>query len=366
MREMVQRTAPVVQASRLAAQYWHSEACWQQQQQSSQLVESPAGTPPEQSTSNSNNCSDFRFGNDFKFAGVESPEDTQRLLETLRKLDITAETPHLDATIRNVMQNLGMMEEEEKKSKNDHHIATERITANGVSQRKPMILVIPSYSDQGGDNNDDPLNGDEEDKLILNEARAAFEACQQGDLSELRRISWNHAGLLRVAVDGGPNGGGRSCLHHVVLAAIQCVATTAAVVVVVAAAASEHYVQQQNDTTATPTAAATATKSSTATSTSMRTFCTLARWLVTEAGCSLQQPDFAGNTPLDLLRQARGAVEDTGDTQCTAATAATMAKNDLLAPLEQVLQELATRQAKMEEATQRVGSQEAKSRSLSP
>jgi len=75
MREIVQRAAPVVQASREAAQFWHSTKA-------------------------------LEVGH--KFAGVSDETDIPMLLEVLEERNITAMTPDLDGSVRAVMDELSL------------------------------------------------------------------------------------------------------------------------------------------------------------------------------------------------------------------------------------------------------------------
>jgi len=156
-REMVQRTAPIVQASRASAQYWHSPEALQ-------------GPHP--------------------FAGVDDDDHVETLLNELERRNITAETKDLDHQIQSVIQELGMGQK------------TGTENANGKHPTLPL-----------------PVNDNTRTTMPLTEstsssfAKQALEAASAGALERLRQLAWgNNAGngIIRRVVD--PVTGG-TCLH---------------------------------------------------------------------------------------------------------------------------------------------------------
>lgn len=166
-REMVQRTAPVVLASRASAQYWHSP----------EALRGP-----------------------HKFAGVERDDDMDILLNELERRNITAETKDLDHQIRCVIQRLGIGQQENW---------TITRNANGSRPTSPQPLPL----------NGTTLSPPVEASATLSSscsasfAAQAFEAASTGALERLRQLAWGNedtSSLIRRVVD--PVTGG-TCLH---------------------------------------------------------------------------------------------------------------------------------------------------------
>jgi hypothetical protein len=201
MRELVQRTAPVVEASRASAQYWHS----------------PQAIPwEENSNSNNNNASDHH-----KFAGLDhDPKRVQRLLRELEQRQIGAETENLDEAIRNVIRELGLQENTINgvNRKKDLEADNSSTTMSDDKMTDSLMDAVPAASAATDWNNDDSF------------ATQALEAASAGSLETLRRLSWcamqnrrkNSRGFgdgnapqsIRCVVD--PVSGG-TCLHAAAL-----------------------------------------------------------------------------------------------------------------------------------------------------
>jgi 2-polyprenyl-6-methoxyphenol hydroxylase-like FAD-dependent oxidoreductase len=171
MREMVQRTAPVVLASRQAAQYWHMSV----RQQQEELQKQELGQEQH------------------KFAGVREsciPE----LLQTLLSRNITADRANLDGQIQQVIDELQVSD----------HVAD-------VDGDKDVV-----DADENHDGNTDEMS------LLYADA---LRAAGNGSLSELRELSWRALSTgnskngsrnrkLALATVKCPDGTGRTCLHQ--------------------------------------------------------------------------------------------------------------------------------------------------------
>lgn len=188
MREIVQRTAPVVQASRQAALYWHSPEAW---------------TSAEHA-----------------FAGLSSGTGDdqipiQELQLSLREANITASTvDDLDAAIRGFVQT-----------------------------RYPKAMTTPVEAPP---------------TISTDIAATALHAAQQGDLETLRLLTWQrHYRLVQCVVD--PDSG-NSCLHQALLPSDVDVSI------------EEYWSRRRR----------------------------LVTWLVTEAGCDLEQCNRREQRPVDV------------------------------------------------------------------
>jgi len=139
MREMVQRTAPIVQASRVAAQFWHSAEALTMRH---------------------------------KFAGVEKDEDVEKLIKELNERGVGAETKDMDHQIRNAIQDLRFQ-----------------------NRNKSSSSSSSSFKDT---QQDDALLDDKSSASFTNRA---LHAASVGALGQLRELSWQHANLIRRVVD---------------------------------------------------------------------------------------------------------------------------------------------------------------------
>jgi 2-polyprenyl-6-methoxyphenol hydroxylase-like FAD-dependent oxidoreductase len=107
MREMVQRTAPVVAASRQAALFWHSDAA---------LAEK------------------------HKFTGVDRCNDVSALLDVLHRRSIDAQTQNLDETIRCVLKELELRDPADIPASEDD---------DGCSIDPPLVLQALQAASDG-------------------------------------------------------------------------------------------------------------------------------------------------------------------------------------------------------------------------
>ena len=134
MREMVQRTAPVVEASREAARYWHSPQALEQKH---------------------------------KFAGFGEKEEgasccsVDVLLWTLKDRGVTADTANLDERVRQIITELSV-----GKADNKNNDDVRSVDASVVDDDKSKFLL-------------------------------ALKAAEKGAMGDLRRLSWRQPGLLR-------------------------------------------------------------------------------------------------------------------------------------------------------------------------
>jgi len=176
VREMVQRTAPTVAASRTAAQFWHS--------------------PQALTVAH-------------KFAGVKD-NDVDRLLHELEVQGIGADAKGLDDQIRAVMNDLGLLVQQRQ-----HNGASNGGTDNQTEKETKDTTGAPLLVQ----NNED----DGEDSKSSSFAAQAFRAVSIGALGELRQLSWQQqAKGLSIRRVADPSTGS-TCLHAA--AATGCAAT---------------------------------------------------------------------------------------------------------------------------------------------
>jgi salicylate hydroxylase len=180
MREMVQRTAPVVKASRQAAEYWHSGP-----------VVSKATTTDDDDAAAISYTNQQRQ-EEHKFAGVRE-SCVSDLLRALREKKITAGTANLDRHIQQVIDEL-------------------QVSDNNVN----MSVAVDKDAD-------DSSNHDGMDMSLL--FADALKAARTGSLNELRELSWralptskksssSSNSKLALATVKCPAGTGRTCLHE--------------------------------------------------------------------------------------------------------------------------------------------------------
>jgi 2-polyprenyl-6-methoxyphenol hydroxylase-like FAD-dependent oxidoreductase len=249
MREMVQRTAPVVKASRQAAMYWHSNSASAIATTStaSTTTTSPASTTASTTSSatDSTTTPATHTAVEHKFAGV--PESLiPKLLQALRDANITAGTPHLDQCIQKVIDQL-----QEEFSGDNANVEAEADCGEMAAASKK---------------NDIDVAVDEEQLLLF--ADAALQAAETGALGDLRELSWTTVQTTRSA------GRGR---QRLAMAQVRQAGTGRTLLHVAAAAGHAATVH----------------------------------WLVTEAACSLTAKDDEGQTSLYLAQdQGHAAVED--------------------------------------------------------
>jgi 2-polyprenyl-6-methoxyphenol hydroxylase-like FAD-dependent oxidoreductase len=188
MREMVQRTAPVVQASRQAAEYWHS----------SPVVSKATTTDNGDTTANSSSRQQEQEQQEeqHKFAGVRE-SCVSDLLRALRENKITAGTNNLDCRIQQVIDEL-------------------QVSDTNANVNVNMSVAVDKDTD--GSNNDDGVDM----SLFFADA---LRAARTGSLNELRELSWralptsnkssgNGSSKLALATVKCPAGTGRTCLHE--------------------------------------------------------------------------------------------------------------------------------------------------------
>ena len=206
LQEIVQRAAPVVQASRQAAAYWHDPARWTMSQGAS--VE-----------------------HEHSLAGLTH---LPNLVESLYHAGVTASATagKLDAAIQK-------------------HVQSEYGENYSCIQKLPLSTLDATPNTPGNSLCDQygltPL-------VVLEKAR-------QGNLEQLRQWTWDlHARLVQSVVDNE----GNTCLHAAVQGALE----------------------KERDTSKQHLHAC---------------YLHCIKWLVTQAGCSLQQINAAGQTPMDLL-----------------------------------------------------------------
>lgn len=201
MREMVQRTAPVVQASRQAAEYWHSGPVSKTATNNGNINANSLARQQQQQQEEQQQ--------QHKFAGVRD-SCVSDLLRALRESKITAGTANLDRHIQQVVDELQVSDSNVNKS----------VTAAADVQVDKDIRVDKDIDDS--DNND----GMDMSLLFADALRAA----RTGSLSELRELSWrtlssgnksNSKGnknksntKLVLATAKCPAGTGRTCLHE--------------------------------------------------------------------------------------------------------------------------------------------------------
>jgi 2-polyprenyl-6-methoxyphenol hydroxylase-like FAD-dependent oxidoreductase len=182
MREMVQRTAPVVQASRQAAEYWHSGPV------ASKSITTDNGDTTANSSAHQQQQEQQE--EQHKFAGVRE-SCVPDLLQALRENKITAGTANLDRHIQQVIDEL-------------------QVSDNNVNM-----------SVAAGKDADDSKNHDGMDMSLL--FADALRAARTGSLNELRELSWrvlptgnksNGNSKLALASVKCPAGTGRTCLHE--------------------------------------------------------------------------------------------------------------------------------------------------------
>ena len=216
MREIVQRTAPVVQASREAALFWHSPHAWQRSDQQ------------------------------HTFAGVTSSRIPVHLLQrTLAEANITASTvDDLDSAIRS-----------------------------------QLCKVFPTWQ---GASDDEPAKArcalSNTDKLVSK----ALQAAERNDLETLRLLTWHeNPRFVQSVVDPVT---GNTCLHQAMLVSRK---------------------QGVNDQVETPIVQEEYWSSRQQ----------LVQWLVTEAGCDLEQVNHNGRKPIDVaLVESLGLERKSGST----------------------------------------------------
>jgi salicylate hydroxylase len=138
MRELVQRTAPVVVASRSAAKYWHS----------SQALDA----------------------SQHKFAGL-NPIHSQLVLDIMKCRGVHAAQPNLTKVIQNIIR-----EQKILNTIGDCTSLTKNLAQIHYSRKKRQKEHLENL------------------KEVIN---AAMDASSTGKLGELRRISWYHPNLLR-------------------------------------------------------------------------------------------------------------------------------------------------------------------------
>ena len=203
MREIVQRTAPVVQASREAALYWHSPDAWQQADQHT-------------------------------FAGVPSKIPTKLLQRTLAEANVSASSVEdLDSAIRDQL----------------HH-------------------VYPGWQDSVA-LDAEPVNTGCVIPHTETLVRKALQAAERNDLETLRLLTWQgNPRLVQSIVDPMT---GNNCLHQALLVSTK---------------------QDEND------------DDDQAENARVQEYWSsrqqLVQWLVTEAGCDLEQVNHEGRRPIDV------------------------------------------------------------------
>jgi 2-polyprenyl-6-methoxyphenol hydroxylase-like FAD-dependent oxidoreductase len=181
MREMVQRTAPVVLASRQAAEYWHSGP----------VLSKATTTNDGEKTANSSACQQQQQ-EQHKFAGVRE-SCVSDLLRALQENKITAGTANLDRHIQQVIDEL-------------------QVSDNNVN----ISVAVDKEADDSNDH-----DGLDMSLLFADALRAA----RTGSLNELRELSWralstgnknssNGNSKLALATVKCPAGTGRTCLHE--------------------------------------------------------------------------------------------------------------------------------------------------------
>jgi salicylate hydroxylase len=184
MREMVQRTAPVVKASRQAAEYWHSGPV----SKTATTDHDTGTTTTGNGDTTANTCARQQQQEQHKFAGVRE-SCVSDLLQALRESKITAGTANLDRHIQQVIDELQV---------SDHIHADVSVAAAATGADVPV------------------------DKLLFAEA---LRAARAGSLSELRELSWRALSTgnskngssnrkLALATVKCPDGTGRTCLHE--------------------------------------------------------------------------------------------------------------------------------------------------------
>jgi 2-polyprenyl-6-methoxyphenol hydroxylase-like FAD-dependent oxidoreductase len=185
MREMVQRTAPVVSASRQAAEYWHSGPVVSKTTTTDNGGDITANSSAHQQQ-------EEQREEQHKFAGVRA-SCVSDLLQALRENKITAGTANLDRHIQQVIDEL-------------------QVSDNNVN------ISFPADKDA-----DDSDNHDGMDMSLL--FADALGAARAGSLNELRELSWralptsnksnsNGNSKLALATVKCPTGTGRTCLHE--------------------------------------------------------------------------------------------------------------------------------------------------------
>ena len=194
-REIIQRTTPIVLASRQAAEYWHT-------------IPIPTNHP---SRNNISLPSLEGGGNDadFTFAGiVEDDTDLkQELLMELQNRNINAgTTQHLDATIRNVL--LELCHRRRQKARTSSHVFEQ--TTDVINPSTPMSG--PSSADRGRHDTIPNENGSKlrphpgtnptsdqrrDGTTIATSLAMIIDMAYRGNTDALRQVSWYQPNYLR-------------------------------------------------------------------------------------------------------------------------------------------------------------------------
>jgi FAD binding domain len=203
-REIIQRTEPIVQASRRAAKYWHT-------------IDIP--------TKHNNNDSDIQrkeSGNsDFTFAGIDENTDCadfkhQLLLELQNRNVNAGTTPHLDETIRHIIMELSnknrqqCLDHDKRNQSTTSYIPV--ITTNVFDTTRASPISDPSSMasgsgglvlSQNGGRSPQPSKGDHKhsDHKCHKESTTTLaiiiEMAYRGYTSGLRKVSWTQPNYLR-------------------------------------------------------------------------------------------------------------------------------------------------------------------------
>ena len=255
LRELMQRTRGIVQASRQASAFWHSSS-------SSSLVSTTTTNDTIPSMLDSNNPH-------IKFAGVV-PESLPRLLQELQTQNIGASScDNLDAAIAQVLFASVQREEETNAThskptakKDDDDYDSNRVVVSSMTETRDCIETMTPAG---------PLTN----TSWLSWRANVWLATRQGDLGRLRRLSWEGQQRQQTQTQV-PFGGGSSWLLCELREDTETENTLLHVAVTVAS-------------------------SSKLPPSSKDALLSVVVWLVREAGCDVQARNTKGQTPLDLF-----------------------------------------------------------------
>ena len=198
-REIIQRTQPIVLASRQAAEYWHS-------------IDVPGDD------------NDDINRHDFTFAGVDENNETdfkRQLLIELHNRSINAgTTQHLDDTIRTIIMELIRRPSGTRRSPDDNKMNLERTSSHAPVNHSEVFDTASPISAISSASNDREnirkMNGNKSTTLTATLVMIV-DMAYDGNTAELRKVSWyqpNYLRQLRVYNKDCASGTGSAGRHY--------------------------------------------------------------------------------------------------------------------------------------------------------